>query len=656
LSDLIIKIGDNDIDLKVDETIAITKQAAKVGDFSTVLADGTNEVKIPLTPRNKTILDNAHLVETDSNKPYGRIGATMIQEGYQTIQDGYAIVKSSSNDFSLQLIGGNASFFDLIKDLELRSLDLSDYDHFWTNQNVFDNRNNTDGLIYAVFEQGLSDNTMTTYGTNLYAVETDLLLPSFYRKTLVELIFAQQGYTFVTDLSSEDIYDKAIEFRAEIPDRGNDMTYHECTVTSTFLDVANTFLFDTASVSGTSEYSGSAELLAGVQDPSNPRFILTDSCTVTIDVHLIVFFTQLVPYTNTLRVEVLATNADGGSLTTTETINFDVEVVGSPNQEFDFTLTFDASELPSGEVYFKVKPVCASDFGFFFTSGTYYTVRNVELIKNSVITTNFPNNYITGAVPVPDMKQGEYLKECAKMYQWIFDVNERTRTVTAKRFDQVKDSIPEAIDLSDKLHANDIKINYGINGFAQTNALRYKEDDITKYDAVGYIDVSDTTLKPENDYVKMEHFAATSTRTRFDTVNAPYVPIFDEDLLPTNGLTDRVFLVRRETFPYNINFNRDSEVPPNIPTSDVTFAYFAEAGNNDSLDFPTLITRFYQTIIDMNDKGKTIDCKMNLNIKDVMNYDPMKPVYIEHFGNYFYWEKLSNYVKDKLTKVKLIKI
>jgi len=121
LSDLIIKIGDDDIDLKVDETIAITKQAAKAGDFSTVLADGTNEVKIPLTPRNKTILDNAHLVETDSNKPYGRIGATMIQEGYQTIQDGYAIVKSSSNDFSLQLIGGNASFFELVKDLKLRS-------------------------------------------------------------------------------------------------------------------------------------------------------------------------------------------------------------------------------------------------------------------------------------------------------------------------------------------------------------------------------------------------------------------------------------------------------------------------------------------------------------------------------------------------------
>ena len=147
MSDLIIKIGDDALDLNVEEVIAITKQAAKVGDFSAVLADGTNEVKIPLTPNNRTIMDNAHLIQSDSAKPYGRLDATVIQEGYETIQDGYAIIKSSSNDFSVQVVGGNASFFNLIKDNDLRSLDFSDYDHFWTNQEVFDRRNETEGLI-----------------------------------------------------------------------------------------------------------------------------------------------------------------------------------------------------------------------------------------------------------------------------------------------------------------------------------------------------------------------------------------------------------------------------------------------------------------------------------------------------------------------------
>jgi hypothetical protein len=254
------------------------------------------------------------------------------------------------------------------------------------------------------------------------------------------------------------------------------------------------------------------------------------------------------------------------------------------------------------------------------------------------------------------MKQGEFLKEIARIYQWIFATDERTHTVTARRFDNVKEQTINAIDLSDKIDARGIKITYGIDGFAQTNALRYKPDDTSKYDAVGYINVADTTLNPTRDYVKMSQFAASSTKLRFDSVNAPYVPMFEE-LLPTNGMTDRIFLVRRVTpFPYNVNFNRDSESPANHPTDDLTFAYFAEAGNDDSLDFPTLIDRFYQTVIDMNDKGKSIECSVNLNIRDVVNYDPLTPVYIQHFGNYFYWEKLSNYVKGKLTKCKFIKI
>jgi len=655
LSDLIIKIGDDELDLAADQTIAITKQAAKVGDFSTILLDGTNEVTIPLTPNNKTILDNANLVESDSNKPYGRLEATLIQEGYETIQDGYAIVKSSKNDFSLQVVGGNASFFDLIKDLELRDLPLSEFDHFWTNTNVYNLRNETEGLIYAVFEQSSDAFTMRTYSStpnSRFAVHTDELLPSFYIKTLVEKIFEQQGYTFVTDLVSEDIYDKAVVFRAETPNRGEDMSHHNCTVVSDSFDSPNTNLFQSAIVTNASgNYTSSSEFQSLLETPTK-RFTLTDSCRVTVDFSMNLFYTQTFPYTTNMRMRVFATSESGLSTYDSEVISVDIGVVGDPNDIYNFTMTFDVSEF-NGDIYFQVQPFFDFDFGFLIDDGSSYTVRDTTLIANSEVSINFPNNYITGAVPVPEMKQGEFLKELARMYQWVYDTDERTRTVTARRYDEIKENTVDALDLSDKLHVEDININYGLKGFAQTNALKYKEDDETKYDAVGYINVADTTLKAEKDYVKMSNLAASSTRKRFVNVDAPYVPIF-EGQEPVNGLTDRVLLVRRENpFDENVNFNRLGD---DYGTSDLTFAYFAEAGNNDSLDFPTLIDRFYQTVIDMNDKGKTIECLMNLDIKDVQNYDPFKPVYISHFGNYFYWEKLSNYVKDNLTKCTFVRI
>lgn len=648
MSDLIIKIGDDALDLPSSQKIAITKQAAKVGDFSIVLADGTNEVTVPLTAKNKAIMDNANIVQTDSPKPYGRIEATLIQEGYQTIRDGYAIIKASSDNFSLQVVGGNASFFNRIKDLNLRDLPLSEYEHFWTNAEVFARRNETEGLIYAVFEQGLEDNTMNTYGVNQYAVETDLLLPSFYVKTLIEKIFEEQGYTFNTDLTGLDIYEKAVIFRGKTPNRGNDMSYHNCTVRNSadyFITNASTRNFPTSSIdANTSEYLATGQVLSVLN--SDGVFTLTDSCNVTVDFSILLDSPYDAPETDFFIRTVYTTNNGLVSIDTpTETIPFGTST-------YNGSVTFDCSMFED-EIYFL--SVCVSTLipSLQVLQDSIFTVTVNGLIENSYVRpSTFPYNYITGALPVSDMKQGEFLKEMAKVYQWIFDTDERTKTVTARRFDQVKENIPNAKDLSDKLHAKGITIDYGIDGFAQTNALRYKEDDVTKYDAVGYINVADTTLKPERDYVKMSHFAASSTKSRFDTVNAPYVPIFDEDLLPTNGMTDRLLLVRRVTFPYNVNFNRVTD----IPTDDLTFAYFAEAGNEDSLDFPTLIDRFYQTIIDMNERGKSINCAMNLNIKDVVNYDPLTPVYIQHFGNYFYWEKLSNYVKGKLTKVKLIKI
>jgi hypothetical protein len=506
-------------------------------------------------------------------------------------------------------------------------------------------------LIYAVFEQSDDDFTMDEYSPGLYAVNTDQLLPSFYRKTLVAKIFEAQGYTFVTDLVAEDIYDKSIEFNADVPNRGNDMSHHECTVVSTQLDVANTLLFDGSTVTGISPYVNDATF-QGLTQLTEKRFTLTDSCRVTVDFSLSVFYTQNTAYNNTLAISVIRT---GAATTSSEIINIPIRVIGEPNDVYNFTMTFDVLESDLGDVYFQVMPVCAFDFGFFFDSGSSYTVRDIELISNSNVTTSFPNNYITGAVPVPDMKEGEYLKELAKMYQWIFDTDEITKTVTARRFDNIKENIPQALDFSDKIDANKIKTTFGIAGFGQTNALKYKEDDITKYDAVGYINVADTTLKPEKKYVEMSKFAASSARLRFDTINAPYVPMFSDNL-PTNGLANRTLLARPTTFAHNINFARFGSTPANHPTNDVTFAYFAEAGNTDSLDFPTLIERFYQTVIDMNDKGKTVDCEVNLNIKDVMNYDPFIPIYISSMGNYFYWEKLSNYVKGKKTKCKFVKI
>ena len=335
--------------------------------------------------------------------------------------------------------------------------------------------------------------------------------------------------------------------------------------------------------------------------------------------------------------------------TTTETFTFDIDITKTLSQ----TGYFFAGE---NGAFFTIYQQPSSGSGDITIKAASAAVFTFEFISAYDITTTVPYNFLRGFTPVPDMKQVDYLKDVSKKFQLIYDVNEVTHTVTARRFDEIKNNIPNAIDFSDKLAENkDQNIEYQIAGYAQTNYLKWKEDDITKYTAQGIISVDDQTLEAEKTVVEMGQFAATSPVTRFDTKQVPYVPLFTEGL-PTNGMTDRMLLVRRETFAYNINFNRSTETPTDYPTDDVTFAYFAEAGNEDSLDFPTLITRFYQAINDMLFRAKSITCYVNLKIKDVVNYNPFIPVYFAKWNNYFYWEKLSNYVKGKLTQIKIIKL
>jgi hypothetical protein len=245
----------------------------------------------------------------------------------------------------------------------------------------------------------------------------------------------------------------------------------------------------------------------------------------------------------------------------------------------------------------------------------------------------------------------------AKEFDLIFDTDNVSNVVSAVRLDQVRENIPTAIDMSGKLHfpVPDGKgmptMTFRLGEYAQNNILKWLGDDVTDYNGQGSILIGDTTLDGEKTIVEMK-FAASSTVLRFDTVASPYVPIFS-DGLPNNGLTNRLMMVKRVTFPYNINFNRDGV---DLPTDDVSFSYFSEPGNEDSLDFPTLIDRFFNTLTDMLTNTKVIDCLMDLDISDVKNYSPFTPIYLSAYNSYFYWQKIENYVPGKLTKCKLIKI
>lgn len=67
-----------------------------------------------------------------------------------------------------------------------------------------------------------------------------------------------------------------------------------------------------------------------------------------------------------------------------------------------------------------------------------------------------------------------------------------------------------------------------------------------------------------------------------------------------------------------------------------------------------LFTEYYTPIVKMLRRQRPITVSLLLTVADIAAFDPFKPVWIEHYGSYFYVSKISNFQAGQATAVDLI--
>jgi hypothetical protein len=77
-----------------------------------------------------------------------------------------------------------------------------------------------------------------------------------------------------------------------------------------------------------------------------------------------------------------------------------------------------------------------------------------------------------------------------------------------------------------------------------------------------------------------------------------------------------------------------------------------------SIDAQSMVEEFYSAFQEhvLTDVRLIEDAEFYLTPKDIAEYDPFTPVYMDTFGAYFYINKIKNFVSGKLTKVDLVRI
>jgi hypothetical protein len=114
-------------------------------------------------------------------------------------------------------------------------------------------------------------------------------------------------------------------------------------------------------------------------------------------------------------------------------------------------------------------------------------------------------------------------------------------------------------------------------------------------------------------------------------------------------LLDRLSSVTAITYDDGVNATQDV-------TTDVPVLYFSDRTKPYSLDFEFLIENFYGTLTRVLADFKMISCKLMLTALDIAQLNHFIPVYVQKFGNYFYLNKVSNFIQGLSTKCDLIRL
>ena len=150
-----VYINDRLVDLdEVKSPIRLTYAINDLAELKDRQAYSTNSFKLPLTQNNLDICGYPNNPEIVGLQPYRKNTAKIVQGGVEVLVNGIAIITSSGDSISVQILSGLKGFFDTLGEKKLKDLDLSEWDHIWNLETVWQSQLNTEGFVYSVIDYG----------------------------------------------------------------------------------------------------------------------------------------------------------------------------------------------------------------------------------------------------------------------------------------------------------------------------------------------------------------------------------------------------------------------------------------------------------------------------------------------------------------------
>ncbi|MGQ2984870.1 hypothetical protein [Flavobacterium sp.] len=281
---------------------------------------------------------------------------------------------------------------------------------------------------------------------------------------------------------------------------------------------------------------------------------------------------------------------------------------------------------------------------------------------------------------VHDVGCDVFIREIMQRYGLVVKCNEFTKTVTFTRMEDML-STSQVVDWSDKVDSI-VSSKYSIGSYAQKNLFKYGEDVADEKfpyffpaeQLQGSFEI-DNALLPrettvlESTFQKSKAWGELTGATAYEMhgrfFHPPDFSLFGHFLFDVSENTkdEESTELSPKEIPFQLMYLQGFPSP-----AGVAFTFSSPLGTthtatvpirvctNYHIDWQYYIDRHYGQLNNLFNTMEVVKVKMNISTIDIYQLDFFKRIYLEQFGSCFFLNKISNWQKNKVVEVELVKI
>lgn len=623
------------LDLGEDKP-AMVYQVNDIAELKNRNADGSQSIRLPKTDNNIAAFGFASVPDAVSRAPYKRHECRLLSNDYVLAGKGaYLVFDRIGEFFEVQILSGNANFFDYLKDNKLESLDLG-----YAELSLEGIKKDSERYIFpaATFRT----DSINAAGS-LKEIEPERIFPSVYLKYIIETMVSSHGFSLVHNIKDEDFDNKLISLATLKPDESslNMFKAYSNTTRTVMTDRPSDYLGWSLYDAETANGLLTTYRPTGGEDSIQYESPLDGTINITVEYEDMKSFTgrlRRIKSDGTEQIYGIWQRPDGGPLESgTGTENFLIEV----------------EKGDKIRLYF-----------YYVSEGEGQGIPETRTMRYKFSVDGFETDVVPFGGNVPLSKnlgfdsQFDLFKAFAQLFGLVITVGNVERIVYAYTFEKLYDNKSIARDWSDKLDVDpNIETVFDLTTYAQVNTIVFNADGA--YTDTGKFTIDNKVLAPSKELFKIEfqsgrdyYQSLIDSGIVFMTANIPlleYVIDKDENGAKTTTIT------YKGGKPHILNISDEKKtftIKSKEPIKETVDLYPVTHAKAQSF----IDTHYDRLVNNMLNNAKKVEPFLNLNEYDIEMFDQMIPIYLSYYGAYFYVNKINNFISDRLTRCELIQL